>query len=322
MVDPDKIVVSFTNNDQGITESYEQDSELSYTIANINFLFKQTGTETKPRVDGTNNTVYARVYNGNTLTITAPEGMSFKTIDFNFNKGTLKEGTDSYNKNNSKWSGDAHSVTFSCTDNCFIVSVAFTYVTESVAITSAKYATYCSTNALAFGTTDVKVYKAKADGSVVKLTEIEDGIVPANTGVILYCETAGSYSIPVTTTEATVSDNELVGTTARELVKKTDGTKFNYILQQSGDDIVFNMATDAGAYMPANRAYLSTTVNAAAARLGVVFGDETVGIESSSVFSQSDDAVYNLQGVRFGSEQHNALRRGIYVKNGKKFVVK
>ena len=197
-------------------------------------------------------------------------------------------------------------------------------VSVSVTITAAKYATYCSPHKLDFSATGITVYKAKVNGSVVKMTEISDGIVPANTGVILYkdVDAATTIAVPVTTTDATITDNELVGTTVRTLVAKQSGDNFNYILQNGQDGIVFNMATESGAYMPANRAYLSTAYDASdnGARLMVVFDEgDTTGIDTvNSEKVTANSVAYNLQGRRVV----NPKKGGLYIVNGKKIVVK
>ena len=197
--------------------------------------------------------------------------------------------------------------------------------TMPVTITTAKYATFSNSRATDFSETGITVYKAKVNSEkkVVKLTEISDGIVPASTGVILYKDVAKetNVEVPVITTEATISENDLVATVTRTLVKKTeDGENYNYILQAGP---VFNMATEDGAYMPAGRAYLSTTVDASGksgARLSVVFDDDVVtGV--TDVRSKTEEGrgeYFNLKGQRV----ENPKKGGIYVKNGKKVIFK
>ena len=201
----------------------------------------------------------------------------------------------------------------------YIQSITLTANT-AVTITDAKYATFCGEYALDFSGTGVTAYTAKVDGSVVKLTEVPNGIVPAGAGVILYAATANTYAIPVTTTSATLSDNELVGTTTRVKVSKKTDEKFNYIMQQDGGKIVFNMATTDGAYMPAGKAYLSTDYEAPAttARLSVVIAEETQGIKTVDNSQMTiDNSVYNLRGQRVSQPG-----KGLYIVNGKKVLVK
>lgn len=187
---------------------------------------------------------------------------------------------------------------------------------KSVTVGDSKYATYCSNEGLDFSASDVKAYTAKVDGNKVVLTQIANDIVPANTGVILYCETAGNYDIPVIKTSATVSDNEMVGVTESTSVAwTTDGKYYNYILQNG----VFNNAN--GGNLKANRAYLHTTydVTATGARaLVMVFDGETTGITDNKRETITNSReFYNLNGQRVAQPT-----KGLYIVNGNKVIIK
>ena len=197
---------------------------------------------------------------------------------------------------------------------------------KGVTITTAKYATYCSDEGLDFSGTGAKVYKAKVTGSSVKLTEITGGIVPANTGVMVYKDVAATenLSVPVTLTDATVTDNELVGITEETTVPWTADGKYNYILQkQTGDETPkFYKAT--GKKLMTNRAYLSTTYNVASGRgLDIVFegeeeeGDVT-GVVSVARPQATNNHCYDLQGCQV----MQPTQKGLFIVNGKKYVVK
>lgn len=76
-------------------------------------------------------------------------------------------------------------------------------------------------------------------------------------------------------------------------------------------------------WLSAKSLYIVGKVNAAAPNLEVVFeGDDnfdanTTGIEILKNAEQNSDAIFNLQGIRVNNAQ-----KGIYIMNGKKFVVK
>ena len=195
----------------------------------------------------------------------------------------------------------------------------------SVTISTAKYTTFSNSHAVDFSGKGVTIYKAKAKDNVVSLTKVESNIVPANTGVILYknVDEAETFTVNFTNEAGTaITDNELVATTNRTFVTKTGGAGFNYIMQLGNDNsIVFNMASEAGAYMPAGRAYLSTTVDASAtnARLMVVFGDDASGIEGTRTSNENvNGEVYNLKGQRV----MNPAKGNLYIVNGKKVFIK
>ena len=229
------------------------------------------------------------------------------------NSVTVSDGTNSGTNSLTVTSPSANITINTGSVYAVISSIEIIPILPSVTITDSKYATFCYHRALDFSGSDVKAYKAKVSENKVVLTRIENDIVPAGTGVILYCETADDYSIPVTTTEATVIDNELVGVTERTLVDWTTDGKYNYILQ-SGQ---FNNAN--GGYLKANRAYLHTNynVNAAGARaLEIVFDDETTGITSTAT-QPSSEQYYDLQGRRVAQPT-----KGLYIVNGRKVVIK
>lgn len=185
---------------------------------------------------------------------------------------------------------------------------------ETVSVGSSEYGTYCSSSILNFGQTDVKAYKAKVDAGKVVLSKIDE--VPANTGIILNAE-EGSYDVPVASSAAAVTENELIGVTERTLVEWTTGGdgKYNYILQSG----VFKIARDGG-YLKANRAYLHTSydVTAAGARdyLDFAFDDDVTAVNEVKT-TNNTNVVFDLQGRRITQPT-----KGLYIVNGKKVIIK
>ena len=207
-----------------------------------------------------------------------------------------------------------------------------TPVSEEVTVTDAKYATYCSENKLNFAGTGVAAYMAKSNGSGVELTEITDGIVPGGAGVVLYSETAGNYTIPTTMATATfynanTAKNELLGITERSLISAAgeDG-KTNYILSNEASGIGFYRAAEDGAYLRANRAYLSTSASASGVAAFLFFCDEEDGINPIHNAQCTIHNYYDLSGRRISassvSSEHSVLPKGVYVVNGKKYIKK
>ena len=188
--------------------------------------------------------------------------------------------------------------------------------TESVTVSSSKYAAYCSSSALDFSGTDVKAYKAKVNEGKVVLTLVN--YVPANEGVILNGD-AGNYDVPQIAAAGEVTNNELIGVTSRTLVEWTTGGdgKYNYILQ-SGQ---FKKA-QTGGYLKANRAYLHTSydVTTASARDYLEFSfegeEETTGVNEVTTTNRTNE-YFNLAGQRVAQPT-----KGLYIVNGKKYVIK
>lgn len=103
--------------------------------------------------------------------------------------------------------------------------VAVITLTESITATvgTAGYATFCTT-ATCKVPSGLTAYTAayNATSGKVDLTEVADGIIPANNGVILKGE-AKEYTMETVTSEATtLAGNELVGQTEKKDVTETD----------------------------------------------------------------------------------------------------
>ena len=209
------------------------------------------------------------------------------------------------------------------------ITVAYIPTDFAVSVGDVKYATFSDHLSRDFSGTGITPYTAKVDEDKVVLTKVADGIVPANTGVILYSESgAVDKNIPFTKAAATTdfSENELVGVNVDTTVKyNPESGVYNYILQKSGSSIVFNKATSTGAKLRAHRAYLSTTYNVASApALEVVIGgengdDNTTGISEKVTVDSSEASapVYNLNGQRVSQPT-----KGLYIVNGKKVILK
>ena len=240
VVDPTNLTATFdfVNNNYGMeelsgsTQSYNSDPcEVSEGIVTMTL----TGN-TRCWITSSNpKTLELRFYKSSTFSVSVPDGYVITKIQLTGAESS-NVSTEVGSYNNTVWTGSSQSVTFTSTHtsgNKALTAAVVSYkkTQEGVTIGDSKYATFCSDYALDFSGSDVKAYKAKVSENKVVLTRIENDIVPAGTGVILYCETADDYSIPVTTTEATVIDNELVGVTERTLVDWTTDGKYNHILQ-------------------------------------------------------------------------------------------
>ncbi len=180
---------------------------------------------------------------------------------------------------------------------------------ETITITNAGFATYVSDNTLDYSNVaGLTAYKATVSGQTITFTKVTT--VPAGEGVLLKGD-AGSYGVPVVSgVEAWAdADNAFVRGTGAA-VETGDGP-YNYILNVVDGVAAFYKAN--GQTVATNRAYLSSTADAA--RLNITF-DETTGINSVNTV-QNGSAVYNLNG-----QLVNGAQKGIFIKNGKKVVIK
>lgn len=196
-----------------------------------------------------------------------------------------------------------------------LVSVSSVTATDyPVTITSYQYATYRTLAALDFSGTGISAYTAAVDGDNVVLTEIDDGVVPANRGVILFSETAATYSVPVATASATVDDTGL------SISDGTTATKENniYVLGQK-DGVVGFYRWIGAASLSVGRVYLATS-QAARDFLTFVFNEDASAVETV----KRDETLprhgwTDLSGRRLAGRP---TLKGLYIVNGRKVVVK
>lgn len=163
----------------------------------------------------------------------------------------------------------------------------------------------------------LSAYKAKlnGDGSKVVLTKIAGGVIPANTGVVLYHKGGGKFLLDITDETATddFSDNALVATTAQPVVP-SEGTY--YALRAKTDEFA---QVQNGLELSVGKAYLNANAANSAKTLSLTFDeDEADAIgEIRGAGTVNDGVYYTLQGIRVERPS-----RGIYIHNGKKILIK
>lgn len=185
---------------------------------------------------------------------------------------------------------------------------------------TAEYGTFCSGLDLDFTGADVKAYIVSAyipeEGKVI-LTRVYD--VPAGTGLVVRGVEGGHYEIPAGNGSSVLS-NMLVGTTrSKDLPVEEDG-KTNCILADGTFGLGFYPTS--GGILPAGKAYLPLPTSALNKTNGVkgvklVFDDAT-GIDDVK-FAGQEDIWYTVGGQML---QQKPSVPGIYVRNGKKVVIK
>ncbi len=301
----------------------------------------------------TKNSVNLRVYTGGSITFTAPEGYNLSNITFDFdNDGTFS--TDVKTWKTPKWTGNAHTVKFTCTNSiqvntATIKLVVATPVTPEVTSGTInfiahdaegyRYATFSSDKDVVF-TEDVVVSgvsitngKLSVDdftSSSYDVTDTEKGnvkgyYVPAKTGVLVNClaETA-TYYFPKTEQTVTLPANQLKPAPAdgRAFTAET-GYKYyklaydNYTAQ-TGLGFYWG-AENAGAFkVKPGTAYLAVPTSEANNAKGFAFDGETTGVENVNVAVNQNKTIYNLNGQRVS----NMSQAGLYIVNGKKVVIR
>ena len=142
--------------------------------------------------------------------------------------------------------------------------------------------------------------------------EVVGGAIPAGEGVILVGKTAGQVVMLPATSEdqATLENNKLIGTGATSVPMQTG----DFILARGNEGIGFYQATGT---LRAGKAYIQ--FGGAVNSLVLRFGGNTTDIDAvTTVTPSNDELIYDIYGRRV-----TEVKKGnIYIKNGKKFIVK
>ena len=278
-----------------------------------------------PALAGGNYTVYIRVFGNNAksenlaIYYCDADGGNPVSLGVNTASSTASSYTTVSNANIAIPDGKCLAFNRGADNSNFVIDYIYLIATESVTVTSAGYATYVSANNLDFTSTGIKAYTAKVNGASKSVVMTQINKVPAGTPVILYKEGGATENVPVATTTDTPAENDLIAGTGAAVATDGGDGKINYILNNVSG-IGFYKAN--GQTVAANRAYLQTTVDAAAARMTMIFEDDDVTSISEELRVKSEEFApaaefYDLQGRKVAQPQ-----KGLYIVNGKKVVLK
>lgn len=201
----------------------------------------------------------------------------------------------------------------------------FEKVTEiPVTISAAKYTTVGFPFNTRVTTEGVKVFYAKkAENGWVSLTEVENKVIPANQGAILYNETgATTATLAITTDEVSNYEGNVLTATAAKRVGFATLSTYGLGVSKTSGDVCFmkNESTD----VPANKAYLLASnyseAQGGAQELRFAFdGNIVSGIENTlTPVDVKKGVFYDLNGRRVLYPTH-----GIFINaNGQKVFLK
>jgi len=156
-------------------------------------------------------------------------------------------------------------------------------------------------------------------------------VLPAGTGVVVEGTANETYSLEATDDDdlsATAVSNMLEGTDAEETVTASDNNYLYYFgYEKSTLEVGFYMCSGDGQSMtnPAYSVYLELPYDSrgesSAKGVTLDFGNGNVtSIDSLNAETPSTNGdIYTLQGTKVNAQ---ALAKGIYIQNGRKFVVK
>ncbi len=185
----------------------------------------------------------------------------------------------------------------------------------NLTFSSAGYLTWVATADIDFTqTTGVTAYKI-TEATPKKITMVEVEKVKAGEAVML--KGSGTVQLKRTTDSEAFTDNKMRACTDGSVtgngvngVTQTDV----YVLGNGKNGLGFYMLKGT---LQAGKGYLRVTEEAGNAKQSFIGFEVVTGVNAVEAKDADDAAIYNLQGIRVAHPQ-----KGIYVKNGKKFIIK
>lgn len=168
-------------------------------------------------------------------------------------------------------------------------------------------------------TNDAKLYSGayNATTRTLDMTAVE-GVVPANAGVVIKSDSKAENIVLTANAKAAataLTGNQLVGTTEEIAFSElTDKLVFGVTAQ---NHVGFYAAGGSDA-LPANRAYLPTSVLGGEKAVAMNFGGNVTGINAVVKADKANAAIYDLTGRRVT----RTVKGGLYIQNGSKFVAR
>lgn len=168
-------------------------------------------------------------------------------------------------------------------------------------------------------TNDAKLYSGAYNASTrtLDMTAVED-VVPASAGVVIKSDNKAANIVLTANAKSTataLTGNQLVGTTKEIAFSElTDKLVFGVTAQ---NHVGFYTAGGSAA-LPANRAYLPTSVLGGEKAVAMNFGGNVTGINAVVKADKANAAIYDLTGRRVT----RTVKGGLYIQNGSKFVAR
>lgn len=184
----------------------------------------------------------------------------------------------------------------------------------NLTFSSAGYLTWVATADIDFSQTPGVTAYQITEATTQKITAEEVDKVPTGAAVML--KGSGTVQLKRTSDVAALANNKMLACTDGSVVGITGNqtTTDIYVLGNGSNGLGYYMLKNT---LQAGKGYLNISGGASAKVTFVAF-EETVPTGISSVSADSADGVYyNLQGVRVLNPQ-----KGIYIKDGKKIVIK
>ena len=224
----------------------------------------------------------------------------------------------------------------------YLVSYVAPYTAQTLTFVAKSngvyWATFSSDKVVFMPSNDVDVYTVVVEGNKLVTMSGKDDVfgseetlsvggesvkgyyIPANTGVLLYSleETLTYYTFENKTVDAVNADFNMLKPASE---KMTDGFKYyklayDNFTEKTGLGFYWGAAEGGAFTVKPGLAYLAVPQAQAANVKGFSFDGTQTGINGVEA-TTAKGAIYNLNGQRVEKAQ-----RGIYIQNGKKFIVK
>ena len=223
--------------------------------------------------------------------------------------------------------------------------------TETIKVSAALQVPYYSANSLDFTDMESKGLKAyTATGydyakGTIWLSRVKQ--VPAETGILIMADKAGDYDVPKASV-ASVYENMFMGTLGGKMIQTEETIEgedyINYYLSKGDYGISFYKVGASGVTLGENRCYLAVPVRKSSAsgtrsfsseadQITIQESDEVIGIPLYRGIESDEDGTTGVKEVKNGEvkgDEWYTLQgqrvakpgKGLYIKNGKKVVVK
>jgi hypothetical protein len=256
---------------------------------------------------------------GKTVVIKAKSGYSLSNVEAKYGDKTFEVTYDA--------TTDTYSMTMPRSEVIFFYNLTPKQGNE-ITILPGEFATYYSASSvsLAEGSAGEMYYISAVSKSEVTLTKAEPQAVPEYTPIVLHNPEDTTITVVLrpdaegTLADVSIADRDFIYGTTGERTFTADETAADDYYICNGQ--AFVKVRGAGT-LPANRVYLKFAhAVAAAPRLVFGFGGTvpgTTGIDSVENGEQGNESWYDLNGRKL---QGKPTQKGLYIKNGKKVVIK
>lgn len=279
----------------------------SYQGTSFSMEFAKPQSSSNPTKYYANGTA-VRAYKGNTITITAVQDIKCVLINY----------VKSYEDNGVEIKGlGTKTVVVTTSETSRFTSITVYYKGVDFRAKSGEnyYATFSCDRDVEF--LEAEVFTVDVENGTISLNEIASKQVPANTGVLLRSAKESDVFTYIESAPAIEGTNLL----RPACEKMTEGFKYyklaydNYT-EKTGLGFYWGAAEGGAFTVKPGLAYLAVSQAQAANVKGFSFDGTQTGINGVEA-TAAKGAIYNLNGQRVEKAQ-----RGIYIQNGKKFIVK